>query len=157
MVHKIKKSKSNFIEWGFDLTQVNSDNDFVNLLKEFGFKEVSSMKPEDKIMLSGGKPIDMTFKNMYGERFTSYHNTFQSPEGIKIKVEHMGGKKNGDEGFLGYIGIKAPKSAMQKLTSFLSRFRGKEAITATDWSGRKGIARYVKEESPNESGFIGVE
>ena len=157
MVHKIKKSKDNFVEWGFDLTQVSSDEDLLNLMTEFGFKKIGSRKPADKIRLSGEKTIDMKYNDMYGDRFTSFHDTFQSPEGIKIRIEHMGGKKNGDEGFLGYIGIKSPKKAVSKLKTFLSKFRGKEPIESLDWSGRKGIARYVKEESPNESGFIGVD
>lgn len=142
MVHKIKK-RNGFIEWGFDLTQVSSDEAFLNLLKQFGFKEI---KP---------KKVDPFLKKMFRGRFKTFHNTFQNPDRIKITVEHMGGT-NSDKGFLGYIGIKAPKKSLPKLKKFLEKFRGKKTIKITDWTGRNGIARYVKQETPFEGGFIGV-
>jgi hypothetical protein len=151
MVHKIKTNEKGQVEWGFDLTEVESDEAFLSLLKEFGFSKVHSEKPSDKHYPDSVYSNDGGMKG----RFTSFYDTFENPAGIRIRVEHMGGK-GGDKGFLGYIGIEAPKSANAQLQNFLKRFRGAKQIKSLDWNGRKGIARYVKEEDAYESNYIGV-
>lgn len=155
MVHKIKKEKGKMIEWGFDLTQVSSDEAFLKLLDKYGFKEVHSKKPTDKFELAKGETMDWTYGEHFAGRFKTFSNTFVNPDGIRITVEHMGGKED-DKGFLGYIGIKAPKKALPILKEFLKGFRGSEAITGTDWTGRGGIARYIKQENPHENPYITV-
>jgi hypothetical protein len=144
-------AKKDMVEWGFDLTDVKSDADFLLLLGEFGFKKVSSLKPTDKVYPDSPYTAGMGFE----DRFTSFHDTFQNPSGIRITVEHMGGKGS-ENGALGYIGIKAPKSAEPELLRFLAKFRGSKPIKSLDWNGRAGIARYVKEENPYDNRYITV-
>lgn len=154
MVHKNKrKGNEKTIEWGFDLTDAKSDKAFRDLLKKYGFIEVSKHKPTDIAGTDGlGNPYTYELGNV--GRFKSYHNTFVNPNGIRIIVQHMGGKGH-EKGFLGYIGIKAPTSARSDLMNFLKDFRGSRAIKETDWMGKRGIVTYVKEETPRKSGFIG--
>lgn len=151
MVHKIKSSSGKQVEWGFDLTEVESDEVFMALLSDFGFKYVSSQKPTDKPYPDSPSTNEMGMKG----RFTSFHDTFANPSGIRITVEHMGGR-GGDKGFLGYIGVKAPASADAELQKFLVKFRGKRRISSLDWSGKRGIARYVKEENAYDNPYITV-
>lgn len=142
MVHRIKKlKKDQEVEWGFDLTDVKSDKAFLELLKKFDFKEVDSKPPE---------------KWMVG-RFTKGFTTFANPRGIRMTVEHIGGKGN-DKGALGYIGMKAPKVAEGELKRFLKRFRGSKPMLMDVYQTEppKGIATYVKEENPYENPYITV-
>jgi len=142
------------IQWGFDLTDAVSDKSFLKLLDKFRFKKVYSESPDTVTSKDfEGKPY--THRTSFGDRFTEYYSTFENPSGIKITVEHMGGK--GDEdGFLGYIGIKAPEIAETELMTFLREFRGTGAIEGTDFSGKRGIIKYVKEENPYENPYITV-
>jgi len=149
-----KKSRLKRIEWGFDLTDAKSDGAFIKLLDKFGFKKVYSESPDTVVSRLGGKPF--THGMMFGDRFTEYEPTFENPSGIRITVEHMGGK--GDEdGALGYIGIKAPRKAETELMTFLREFRGTNIIEGTDYQGDgTGIVKYVKEENPYENPYITV-
>ena len=63
----------------------------------------------------------------------------------------------GIAGLLSQLGfVDLDLGQVQALERFLERFRGKKTIKITDWTGRNGIARYVKQETPFEGGFIGV-
>ena len=152
MGHKFhKKSTEDKIAWGFDLTQVKSDEDFLKVLKKYGFKKVSAKKTTDVYY------ENVTYGQKFGyERFKEYLPTFANKDGIRITVECMGGKGE-DKGFLGYIGINAPSRALPKLREFLKDFRGRKVVKGLDVENAGGITTYVKEESPFESGFIGVE
>lgn len=148
MTHKASVKKTNEIEWGFDLTDTKSDHDFLLLLGKYGFKKVKSFKPTDDVYRTG-HPINWGF----GDRFAEFHVTFANPAGIRITVEHMGGK--GDEnGALGYIGIRAPKSADGQLQKFLKEFRGKKKVMGTDVMTKGGITTYVKQEDAYVSNYI---
>jgi hypothetical protein len=141
MVHKMKKSKNDYVEWGFDLTSVKSDVAFLELLKEFNFKEVKT------------EPLEEFMKGRWAKGVTTYAN----PNGIRITVEHIGGVGN-DVGFLGYIGMKAPKKAEKELKKFLVKFRGGKVMSMDVYqkSPPKGITTYVKEENPYENPYITV-
>ncbi len=154
LVHKIKRRKSKEIEWGFDLTEVSSEKELLDLLKKYGFKKVESQKPEEYIMTEIGK-ISARWKDFYGNRFREHNVLFVNPQGIKIRLEHFGGRGE-DKGYVGHIGIKAPRKSLAVLKRFLREFRGSKPIKELDWQGRKGVVRYVKEETPYESGFIWV-
>jgi len=157
MVHKFhKKSTEDKIAWGFDLTQVKSDEDFLKLLKKYGFKKVSSKKPSDIYYVSHYDKKKYTYEHYYKKRFKEFRPTFVNKDGIRITVEHLGGKGE-DKGHLGYIGINAPSRALPILRKFLKDFRGREVIKDFDVENAGGITTYVKEESPFESEFIGVE
>jgi len=161
LVHKISIQKSKEIEWGFDLTDVSNDKEFFDLLDKYGFKLIEYQKPEDRIKSEKGEFASedptWTWEKYLGKgRFKKYHLLFKNPEGIKIRIEHTGGKGE-DKGALGYIGIKSPAKAKPTLINFLKDFRGSSPIETLDWTGKKGISRYVKKESPYESGFIRVD
>jgi len=149
-----KKTTTQKVAWGFDLTEVRSDSDFLKILEKHGFKKVYSEKPST-VIYTDFEGKKQTHDYLFHGRFTEYKPTFQNKDGIRITVEHMGGKGS-DKGFLGYIGINAPKKALPQLKKFLSDFRGKESVKGLDVMTKGGITTYVKEESPYESGFIGV-
>ena len=155
MVHKVKP-KGNVVEWGLDLTQVKSDDAFLKLLGKFGFKKVYSEKPSD-VAYTDQEGKSVTREYFDKGRWNEYMVTFENPSKIRITVEHMGGK-GGDKGFLGYIGMKAPKSAEAELKRFLVGFRGSKPMPMDVYQKfkPKGIATYVKEENPYENPYITV-
>lgn len=138
MTHKTSAGSSKIIEWGFDLTDVKSDSAFKTLLKKYGFVQVKTA------------PVSEGFKG----RFTQGTTTFANPAGIRMTVEHLGGKGS-DAGALGYIGFTAPKNAESELMRFLKDFRGGKKVVGTDVMTKGGITRYVKQEDAYESGYIG--
>lgn len=143
MTHARQSSlKKGYVDWGFDLTDVKSDEDFLKLLKKYGLVEVRSQPPTE--WMKG--------------RFTKGITKFANKDGFMLTVEHMGGKGS-DKGALGYIGIKIPAKHYPTLSNFLKDFRGDKVMPMDVYqkSPPKGIATYVKEESPYESGFIGVD
>jgi hypothetical protein len=150
MVHKIKSAMKE-IEWGFDLTDVVSDDAFLKLLRKYGFREISSKTPDEPAY----EGADFTWRKIAGGRWKKYNVTFKNPRGIRITVEHMGGIRD-DKGALGFIGIKAPKTADMELKSFLREFRGNTPVSGTDRDERVGITTYVKEENPHENPYITV-
>jgi hypothetical protein len=149
------KSRLKKIEWGFDLTDAKSDRAFLDLMDKFKFKKMSWHNPTDiyPSVITGGTPI--TYGSGFDDRFKEFVVTFVNPSGIRMTVEHLGGKDD-EDGALGYIGIKAPASARGELHKFLAAFRGDKPIKEWDWNGNAGIVKYVKQEEPNVSGFISV-